>query len=395
MQQDFRGPLGQAYVPEPRTAEHDDEDVAVGTAHAPQQRDPEGDGADERYPAGTYSSGSADADQEAADQEGVEVVDRDAALAEDGADQRDVLAPHPGEDVIGERVDDDVREDARDGDTAYQEAVGEDDEPGERVVTDADRADEAAPEVAHDVDVDEAEDAESEEQDEVATAAAEQVEDERWQSEHHDDHDHADHADHADQDHADHADQDHADHADQDHDDHADRAWAAQHATQLRAGALDERDDTTADGGEAVESESRFVPVPAAVAERGEPAQETAPQSEDDAAAQSEVVAVEEPAELRPGAVEAVPIGALWADGASDGLRERWRELQLRFIDEPRAVADEADQLVAEAVASITSALESQRQQLQAWQGEGAEDTERLRAAVRRYRDFLDRLLGL
>jgi hypothetical protein len=90
-----------------------------------------------------------------------------------------------------------------------------------------------------------------------------------------------------------------------------------------------------------------------------------------------------------------VPIGAIWADGAADGLRERWRELQLRFIDDPRSVAGEADQLVAEAVSTVTGALESQRAQLSAWQGEGGDDTERLRAAVRQYRDFLNHLLGL
>ncbi|MEU0560025.1 hypothetical protein [Dactylosporangium sp. NPDC006015] len=99
--------------------------------------------------------------------------------------------------------------------------------------------------------------------------------------------------------------------------------------------------------------------------------------------------------DLRPGAVETVPVGAIWAEGAADGLRERWRELQLRFIDDPRSVAGEADQLVTEAVTAVTGALESQRAQLSAWQQEGSEDTERLRAAVRQYRDFLDRLLGL
>ncbi|GAA0742016.1 hypothetical protein Drose_28275 [Dactylosporangium roseum] len=102
-----------------------------------------------------------------------------------------------------------------------------------------------------------------------------------------------------------------------------------------------------------------------------------------------------EPEELLPGAVEVPPIGALWADGAVDGLRERWRELQLRFIDDPRSVAGEADALVAEAVGSVTAALESQCRRLAEWQRQDGDDTERLRAAVRQYRDFLDRLLGM
>ncbi|WP_432975874.1 hypothetical protein [Dactylosporangium sp. CA-233914] len=97
----------------------------------------------------------------------------------------------------------------------------------------------------------------------------------------------------------------------------------------------------------------------------------------------------------RPGSVDVAAVGAVWADGAVDGLRERWRELQLRFIDDPRAVAGEADALVGEAVGKITNALQAQRRELAAWQDHQGEDTERLRAAVRGYRDYLDRLLGM
>jgi hypothetical protein len=119
------------------------------------------------------------------------------------------------------------------------------------------------------------------------------------------------------------------------------------------------------------------------------------PDAEAEAEADDTVAAGESSQGLLPGAVEATPIGAVWAEGAADGLRDRWRELQLRFIDDPRSVAGEADQLVGEAVASVTAALQAQREQLSSWQGEGGDDTERLRAAVRQYRDFFDRLLGL
>ncbi|WP_432828404.1 hypothetical protein [Dactylosporangium sp. CA-092794] len=143
-----------------------------------------------------------------------------------------------------------------------------------------------------------------------------------------------------------------------------DRRWAAEHATQLRAGAVDtdEADET-----QAVEVEDQ---------------QDQQDPGED------------ELAESRPGGVDVAAVGALWADGSADGLRERWRELQLRFIDDPRSVADEADRLVDEAVGSVTESLQRQRRELAAWQNQ-EEDTERLRAAVRGYRDFLDRLLGL
>ncbi|MER7276082.1 hypothetical protein ABT369_16650 [Dactylosporangium sp. NPDC000244] len=102
-----------------------------------------------------------------------------------------------------------------------------------------------------------------------------------------------------------------------------------------------------------------------------------------------------EPVASTPGSVDVTAIGAVWADGAVDGLRDRWRELQLRFIDDPRSVADEADALVGEAVETITNALQAQRRDLANWQNEPGDDTERLRAAVRGYRDYLDRLLGM
>ncbi|GAA2356465.1 hypothetical protein [Dactylosporangium salmoneum] len=109
-----------------------------------------------------------------------------------------------------------------------------------------------------------------------------------------------------------------------------------------------------------------------------------------------EPVAEEEaPSESLPGAVDVAAVGALWADGAVDGLKERWRALQLRFIDDPRAVAGEADQLIGEAVDTLTGSLQAQRGQLADWQNGQGDDTERLRAAVRGYRDFLDRLLGM
>ncbi|GGM59656.1 hypothetical protein ACFFX1_04440 [Dactylosporangium sucinum] len=117
--------------------------------------------------------------------------------------------------------------------------------------------------------------------------------------------------------------------------------------------------------------------------------------ADSDTLTEAEATGPETVEELRPGAVEPEPLGAFWADGAVDGLRERWRELQLRFIDDPRSVAGEADRLVAEAAASIAASLEEQRRRLADWQDDGGDDTERLRAAVRRYRDFLDRLLGL
>ncbi|MDQ7907867.1 hypothetical protein RB614_25415 [Phytohabitans sp. ZYX-F-186] len=86
------------------------------------------------------------------------------------------------------------------------------------------------------------------------------------------------------------------------------------------------------------------------------------------------------------------PIAGLWGEQTAQGYRDRWREVQLRFVDDPAAAAREANLLVEEAVGALTAELSRQTKALGGWSGE---DTEELRAVVRRHRDFLDRLLGL
>ena len=100
-------------------------------------------------------------------------------------------------------------------------------------------------------------------------------------------------------------------------------------------------------------------------------------------------------AELRPGQAPEEPMGALFAADTAAGFRDRWRDVQLQFVDDPRGAAGAAQQLVEESVEALTSALAEQRERLGAWQGAESEDTEELRVVVRRYRDFLDRLLAL
>ncbi|MEV0395966.1 hypothetical protein [Polymorphospora rubra] len=96
---------------------------------------------------------------------------------------------------------------------------------------------------------------------------------------------------------------------------------------------------------------------------------------------------------LMPGDVPGEPVAVLIPADAAQALRERWREVQLRFVDDPRAAAGEAQDLVEEAVQALAAALAAQKDDLGGWRSSGDEDTERLRVTVRRYRDFLDRLL--
>ncbi|WP_253290031.1 hypothetical protein [Verrucosispora sioxanthis] len=96
------------------------------------------------------------------------------------------------------------------------------------------------------------------------------------------------------------------------------------------------------------------------------------------------------------GSGAAVPAGAatLFDDATAQGFRDRWRDVQLRFVDDPRAAAGEAQSLVEEAMEALSAALAAHRDKLGGWQEAGSSDTEQLRVAVREYRDFLDRVLG-
>lgn len=96
-----------------------------------------------------------------------------------------------------------------------------------------------------------------------------------------------------------------------------------------------------------------------------------------------------------PGAVPTDPVTALVSGDAAQGFRDRWRDVQLRFVDDPQGATTEARDLVSEVVDSLTAALTAQRDELDTWENGDAGDTERLRVAVRRYRDLVDRLLSL
>jgi hypothetical protein len=110
--------------------------------------------------------------------------------------------------------------------------------------------------------------------------------------------------------------------------------------------------------------------------------------------------ATESPTEQRTMATE--PSTTVWPAETAQEFHERWRELQLRFVDDPRAAADDAARLVEEALDQFSATITSRKHELDAWRGgdgaaaqDGDEDrrTERMRTAVRSYRGLLDRLL--
>jgi hypothetical protein len=89
-------------------------------------------------------------------------------------------------------------------------------------------------------------------------------------------------------------------------------------------------------------------------------------------------------------------IDALFADTELADLRARWNEVQAAFVDDPKDCVQKADGLVSSVVDQLTAGFAQARSHLEEqWsRGEDA-STEDLRIALKRYRDFFDRLLSV
>jgi hypothetical protein len=86
--------------------------------------------------------------------------------------------------------------------------------------------------------------------------------------------------------------------------------------------------------------------------------------------------------------------GPLIADSDRNEFNARWKDVQFRFVEEPRSAVQEADTLVAEVMQRLAQMFATERARLEAQWSEGDEvSTEDLRQAFRRYRSFFDRLL--
>ena len=81
--------------------------------------------------------------------------------------------------------------------------------------------------------------------------------------------------------------------------------------------------------------------------------------------------------------------------GQASSFTERWREIQVDFVDRPRESVEQADSLVAELMQQLASSFADERGKLeQQWEGGDDVSTEDLRVALTRYRSFFDRLLS-
>jgi len=106
--------------------------------------------------------------------------------------------------------------------------------------------------------------------------------------------------------------------------------------------------------------------------------------------------ATAEPATAEPATAEAAtaePVAPAAASLDAESIRNRFLDIQAGFVDEPRQAVEEAGRFVEELAQQVIDALQAQRGQLQVPLAEAS--TEDLRLALRSYRQFVDRLLGL
>lgn len=109
---------------------------------------------------------------------------------------------------------------------------------------------------------------------------------------------------------------------------------------------------------------------------------------------------VTDPVEPWTGSVKPTPGPATPATGPADAglfdedavsrFRDRWRDLQAGFVDDPAQAVRGADELIDE----IMRELAEHRQQLEEQWRDGPGDTEELRVVIQEYRAFFNQLLN-
>ena len=86
----------------------------------------------------------------------------------------------------------------------------------------------------------------------------------------------------------------------------------------------------------------------------------------------------------------------LFGDSEMSDLRSRWTEVQSAFVDDPRDCVQKADGLVSDVVDKLTAGFAQARSGLEEQWSRGEEaSTEDLRIALKRYREFFERLLAV
>jgi hypothetical protein len=105
----------------------------------------------------------------------------------------------------------------------------------------------------------------------------------------------------------------------------------------------------------------------------------------------------EAPPPATTGAADLAPNagGSLLPADMDATFQQRWKEIQTRFVDEPRGAVEDADGLVANLMQQLAEGFAKERERLEAQWGRGEDiSTEDLRVALQRYRTFFQRLLS-
>lgn len=86
----------------------------------------------------------------------------------------------------------------------------------------------------------------------------------------------------------------------------------------------------------------------------------------------------------------------LFEEESARKFRSRWLTIQSKFVDDPRDAVQQADDLVADIIKSVTMSFSDRRVSLeQQWNSGENISTEDMRVTLKRYRSFFERLLSL
>lgn len=87
---------------------------------------------------------------------------------------------------------------------------------------------------------------------------------------------------------------------------------------------------------------------------------------------------------------------SLFAETDRAELRRGWASVQAGFVDDPKRCVEQADDLVSDVVEQLSNSFAETRSRLEQQWGRGEEaSTEDLRVALKRYREFFERLLAV
>jgi hypothetical protein len=87
---------------------------------------------------------------------------------------------------------------------------------------------------------------------------------------------------------------------------------------------------------------------------------------------------------------------SLFAETDLAELRRGWDSVQAGFVDDPKRCVEQADGLVSDVVEQLSNGFAEARSRLEQQWSRGQEpSTEDLRVALKRYREFFDRLLAV